>query len=70
MNHLTRRQALLSGLFGAGGIGLRAFASGIPISMLLNPRAALAAAATGAPRAQYGGPCQGPVFDLGHIGLW
>ena len=51
MSHITRRQALLSGLFGVGGVGLRAFASGIPISMLLNPRAALAAAATGTPMA-------------------
>ena len=33
---------LLSSLFGAGAIGLRALATGLPASFLLNPRRALA----------------------------
>src|SRR6185369_4498973 len=40
----TRRQTLLSALFGAGYVGLRALATGLPASFLLNPRRALAAA--------------------------
>src|ERR1700689_5196295 len=39
---LARRDALLSTLFGAGFIGLRALATGLPASFLLNPRKALA----------------------------
>ncbi|HEY3253601.1 MAG TPA: hypothetical protein VGJ91_06620, partial [Polyangiaceae bacterium] len=39
---ITRRQALLSALFGSGMVGLRALASGLPASFLLNPRRALA----------------------------
>ena len=39
---ITRRRALLSTLFGAGYVGLRALATGLPASFLLNPRAALA----------------------------
>ena len=40
---LTRRQAILSTLFGTGYVGLRAIATGLPASFLLNPRRALAA---------------------------
>ncbi len=39
---ITRRQALLSTLFGTGMVGLRALATGLPASLLLNPRRALA----------------------------
>ena len=39
---ITRRQALLSTLFGTGMLGLRALATGLPVSFLLNPRRALA----------------------------
>jgi hypothetical protein len=39
---LSRRQALLSTLFGAGYVGLRALATGLPASLLLNPRRAFA----------------------------
>ena len=39
---ITRREALLSGLFGAGWLGLRALATGLPISLIANPRRALA----------------------------
>ena len=39
---ITRRQALLSTLFGTGMVGLRALATGLPVSFLLNPRRALA----------------------------
>ncbi len=40
---MNRRQALLSTLFGTGYIGLRALATGLPASFLLDPRRALAA---------------------------
>jgi hypothetical protein len=40
---LNRRNALLTTLFGAGYIGLRALATGLPASLLLAPRRALAA---------------------------
>ncbi len=39
---ISRRQALLSTLFGAGYVGVRALATGLPASLLLNPRRALA----------------------------
>jgi hypothetical protein len=42
MAMITRRDALLSTLFGAGYVGLRALATGLPASLLLRPRAALA----------------------------
>ena len=41
---ISRRDALLSTLFGTGCIGLRALATGLPASFLLNPRKALAQA--------------------------
>ena len=40
--NLTRRSALLSTLFGTGYVGLRALATGLPASFLLNPRKAFA----------------------------
>jgi hypothetical protein len=42
MAMITRRNALLSTLFGAGYVGLRALATGLPASFLLRPREALA----------------------------
>jgi len=39
---ITRRQAILSTLFGSGLVGLRALATGLPTSFLVNPRRALA----------------------------
>jgi len=39
---ITRRNAILSTLFGSGLVGLRALATGLPASFLLNPRRALA----------------------------
>jgi hypothetical protein len=42
---VSRRNALLSTLFGAGYVGLRALATGLPVSLLLNPRRALASPA-------------------------
>ena len=39
---LNRRQALISSLFGAGYVGLRALATGLPAALLLDPRKALA----------------------------
>ena len=41
--NLTRRNALLTTLFGAGLVGLRSLATGVPAAILLNPRQALAA---------------------------
>ena len=42
MKLMTRRQALIHSLFGVGLVGLRSVATGIPISILLDPRRALA----------------------------
>ena len=42
----SRRRVLRSILFGAGGCGLRAMASGVPVSVLLNPLAATATPGT------------------------
>jgi hypothetical protein len=39
---MNRRNALLTTLFGTGMLGLRSLASGLPASLLLNPRKALA----------------------------
>src|SRR5580704_9137300 len=53
---ISRRQALMSTLFGAGFVGLRALATGLPASFLLNPRKALADAPSScanASKAQY-----------------
>jgi hypothetical protein len=44
---LTRRDAILQMLFGAGLVGLRSLASGIPAALLLDPRRALAAGDAG-----------------------
>jgi hypothetical protein len=46
---LRRRDALFRLLFGAGYVGLRSLASGIPASVLLDPRRAMAAGDGGAP---------------------
>lgn len=43
---VTRRSTLLTTLFGAGCVGLRALATGLPVSLLLNPRKALADGST------------------------
>jgi hypothetical protein len=40
---ITRRSALMATLFGTGYVGLRALATGLPASLLVNPRRALAA---------------------------
>ena len=53
---LTRRRLVLESLFGAGLIGLRALATGIPAAVLLNPRRAVADPLIGTPsnpNAQY-----------------
>jgi hypothetical protein len=42
MTRITRREGLLAGLFGAGTIGLRALATGLPTWYLLNPSRATA----------------------------
>lgn len=41
---ITRRDAVMSMLFGTGYVGLRALATGLPVSFLLDPRRALAQA--------------------------
>src|SRR6202034_1996967 len=46
---VSRRDALLSTLFGAGCVGLRALATGLPASFLLDPRKALAQTAAAGP---------------------
>jgi hypothetical protein len=40
---ITRRETLLSAILGSGLVGLRALATGLPISLLIDPRRALAA---------------------------
>jgi hypothetical protein len=45
---ITRRDAILSTLFGAGCVGLRALATGLPAAFFLNPRRALADGAAAA----------------------
>jgi len=50
---ISRRQALMSSLFGAGYVGLRALATGLPVSFLMNPRRALADMPTGSSAAQF-----------------
>lgn len=40
---MNRRQALFTTLFGAGGVGLRALATGLPAAFFLDPRKAMAA---------------------------
>ena len=42
MSILNRRQLLASALAGAGLVGLRSMATGLPISFLLNPKSARA----------------------------
>jgi len=44
---IGRRRAVYQMLFGAGLVGLRSLASGVPASVLLNPRRAMAAAPEG-----------------------
>jgi len=51
---ITRRESLLSLLFGSGWVGLRALATGLPAAFLLNPRRALAGpSCTAADKAQF-----------------
>ncbi|MCS6913851.1 MAG: hypothetical protein RMK29_01710 [Myxococcales bacterium] len=49
----TRREALLSALFGTGYVGLRALATGLPAWAFLRPHQSLALACSGRERAQY-----------------
>ena len=52
--NLSRRKLLLDTLFGAGMLGLRSLATGIPIAVLANPRRAAAQTVPGCnPDAQY-----------------
>lgn len=52
---ISRREAIFSTLFGTGYVGLRALATGLPASLLLNPRKALAdgSMCTAQDKAQY-----------------
>lgn len=51
--NFSRRELLLGSLFGVGHIGLRALATGLPASLLLNPRRSFADACADRARAQY-----------------
>ena len=57
-----RRDAILTLLFGAGGVGLRALATGVPASILLDPRRALAAGADGGADVGGAGALTNPQF--------
>src|SRR2546423_1646298 len=46
---LNRREAILGMLFGAGLVGLRSLATGIPAAILLDPRKAFAGAGGASP---------------------
>ena len=52
MSH-TRRDVLRGGLLGAGWVGLRAVATGLPISVLLDPARAEALAAMRSTKARF-----------------
>jgi hypothetical protein len=60
---ITRREAIYSTLFGAGMVGLRALATGLPASLLMNPRKALAASGTG-------GACAGDLATKAQFIIW
>ena len=62
---ITRRDALMSTLFGAGYVGLRALATGLPASLLLDPRGARRSADAAMPRRRR----QGAVHHLPDVGL-
>jgi hypothetical protein len=64
---VTRRQALSSLLFGAGWLGLRALATGLPASVLLDPRRALAQGAPGSGCVSKAGP-QFVIFSTSGAG--
>jgi hypothetical protein len=53
MSILNRRHLLQTALFGAGFVGLRALATGLPISFLLEPKTSLAQDACANPNAQF-----------------
>jgi hypothetical protein len=63
---MNRRKALLTTLFGAGMVGLRSLASGLPASFLLNPRRALAA--TGASECDAPAKAQFVIFTTSGLG--
>ena len=50
---ISRRQALMTTLFGAGAVGLRALATGLPAAFFLNPRKAMAGGCPDASKAQF-----------------
>jgi hypothetical protein len=60
---VSRREALLSTLFGAGCIGLRALATGLPVSFLLDPRKALAQTAGSGPSCATQSQAQYIIFN-------
>ncbi|MBL8632242.1 MAG: DUF1501 domain-containing protein [Myxococcales bacterium] len=49
----TRREVLRHGLLGAGWVGLRAVATGLPIGLLLDPQRAEALATSSSPKARF-----------------
>jgi hypothetical protein len=60
---VTRRHVLLNTLFGAGWVGLRALATGLPASFLAAPRRALAAGAPAPCAGQASGSAQYFIFN-------
>jgi hypothetical protein len=62
---ISRRDAVMKLLFGAGLVGLRSLASGVPASVLMNPRRAMAAGGEGgAGEAGAGAAFNNPQFVI------
>jgi len=60
---VSRRDALMSTLFGASCVGLRALATGLPAAFLLDPRKALAQTAGSGPTCANQGKAQYIIFN-------
>jgi hypothetical protein len=66
--NLRRRDVLLSTLFGAGYVGLRSLATGLPAALLLDPRKALAGVPAGGSPAACASKAQYIIFNTSSTG--
>jgi hypothetical protein len=65
---IRRRDALLSTLFGTGYVGLRALATGLPASLLISPRKALAGVPASGPSCPSQAKAQYVIFSTSGYG--